>query len=130
MPRRTLVNGSIVPMEPGERDRAVKIEYMSEERSATKQPIERWYPLASVVWMRKMDVTAEERVKAAQVAAVFDTQWEMGYWSEMDPETVDIQKTRRLVYQDRVYLIVGAALIGRRDGIELLTIAASKVGTT
>jgi hypothetical protein len=129
MPRRTLMNGSIVPMEAGERDRAVKIEQMDDATSTSKIPIERWTVLASIVWMRKVDLSAEERVKNAQVAASFDTQWEMGYWPEMDPERVDVAKTRRLVYQDRVHLIVGATLIGRREGIELMTIAASKVGT-
>lgn len=127
MAKRNLMNGTAIPMEAGERDRAVTIQQADDAASTSKIPIERWTTLASVVWMRKMDANAWEKVKADQVAAAFDTQWEMGYWREMDPELVDVQKTRRLVYQERVYLIVGASLIGRREGIELLTIGSSKV---
>lgn len=127
MARRHLVNGTAVPMEPGERDRAVTIEQADDAVSTSKIPIERWTTLASIVWMRKLDANMSERVKAEQVAAAFDTQWEMGYWKEMDPELVDVSKSRRLLYQGRLHLIVGASLIGRREGIELLTISSTKV---
>ena len=52
----------------------------------------------------------------------------MSYIASMDPELVDVPKLRRLVYQGRTYEIVHAAMIGRREGIEFLTIASSKAG--
>lgn len=126
MAKRNLMNGQAIPMESGERDRVVTIEQMDDAQSTSKIPIERWTTLASTVWMRKLDAKASERVKADQVAAYYETQWEMGYWPEMDPELVDVAKTRRLVYLGRVHLIVGADLIGRREGIELRTISSTR----
>jgi hypothetical protein len=128
MAKRNLPNGSAVPMESGERDRAVLVEKLVESVSDSRVPIESWETLISVVWMRKMDAKAGEQVKGDQVAAAFDTQWEMGYRRDMDPELLDVPKSRRLRYQGRTYLIVGASLIGRREGIELLTIGGTRVG--
>ena len=86
---------------------------------------EQWYLLASVVWMSKRDVRGDERLKMDMVSAKFDSLWEMGYRPDMDPELVDVAKLRRLVYQDRIYQIVFATQLGRREGIQI----ASIVGT-
>lgn len=126
MAKRNLMNGAAVPMEPGERDKAVTIQRSVDATPASHVPKETWATLATMVWMRKMDAKSSERFLAGQVAAGFDTQWEMPYRTDMDPELVDVPKTRRLVYQGRVYLIVGADIIGRREGIEILTRASSK----
>lgn len=129
MAKRNLMNGSAVPMEPGERDRAVTIQHLTETVTPGLKPKEVWESLASLVWMRKLEAKASERLKSETVAANFDTQWEMGYWPDMDPELVDVAKTRRLLYLGRVHLVVSASLIGRREGIELLTIASTKIGS-
>lgn len=127
MARRNTLNGTALPMDAGARDRVVTIEQADDAVSTSKIPMERWTTLASTVWMHKRDANLWERVKSEQIAAAFDTQWEMGYWKEMDPELIDVAKKRRLVYQGRVHLIVGASQIGRREGIELLTISSTKV---
>lgn len=114
-------------MEPGARDRAVLIQQAEPTSGTSGFPRDAWSTLATVVWMEKGDTRAEERWKTAQVAAKFDSIWEMGYREDMDPELVDVPKLRRLVYQGRAYQIVGAILIGRREGIELATIASTKV---
>lgn len=126
MARRNLQDGSATPMEVGERDRAVTIQQLVETTPESRFPTERWTTLTATVWMRKMDVSASERVTAEQIAAAFDTQWEMGYAANMDPELVDVPKKRRLLYLGRVHEIVSASQIGRREGIELLTIASTR----
>lgn len=125
MAKRNLPDGSAIPMEVGERDRAVTIQQLVESVPESRFPAERWTTLSGLVWMRKMDAKASERDTADQIAARFDTQWEMGYATNMDPELIDVPKKRRLLYQGRVYEIVGASQIGRREGIELLTIAST-----
>jgi hypothetical protein len=71
--------------------------------------------------MRKLGIKGGERWIANQLSAPADTQWEMGYVASMDPDLLDVPKRRRLLYQGRVYDIVAAEMIGRREGIELLT---------
>jgi hypothetical protein len=68
---------------------------------------------------------AHERFTADQNKGAADTQWEMGYRPDMDPELVDVVKKRRLLYQGRVYDITSADLIGRFEGIELVTLSGS-----
>lgn len=115
------------PMEPGDRDRAVMIQHAEESTGTSGFPREGWTVLANPVWMSKADVRGDERWKQAQVAAKIDSVWEMSYRADMDPELMDVPKLRRLVYRNRVYQIVAATMIGRREGIELATIVSTKV---
>src|SRR4051812_16186218 len=112
MTRRNLSNGEVIPLEPGERDRAVTLQTLTESVGTTGFPVETWATLATPVWMRKLDASQRERFMAAQISAPIDTQWEMGYREDMDPELVDVTKSRRLLYQSRVYDIVSAQLLG------------------
>lgn len=125
MAKRNLQTGSAVPMEPGERNKAVTIQQSTDSTATSGFPKEPWTTLASPVWMRKLDLKGDERFKADQVTASYQTQWEMGYRADMDPELVNVPKSRRLVYQSRVHMIVQASVIGSREGIELLTMAGS-----
>lgn len=127
MAKRNLMNGQAIPMEPGERNRAVTVQQLEDAVPNSKFPTERWTTLVTPVWMRKLDARAGETQKVQQVSAAFDTQWEMGYRDDMDPDRVDVPKKRRLVYQGRTFQIVAASQIGQREGIELLTVAGSKV---
>lgn len=124
MAKRNLMNGAAIPMEPGERDKAVTIQQLTETivKGFAK---ESWTTLATPVWMRKMGLRASERFEAEQVAGKADTQWEMGYREDMDPDLVNVVKVRRLLYAGRVYEITGADMIGRREGIELITVSGS-----
>jgi|SRR6478735_5143040 len=122
MAKRNLPLGGAVPMEPGERDRAVQIYQLVESRATSGFPKEGW-TLLKTAWMRVLDQRGGERFTADQVAPRIETQFEMGYDTDMDPETVNVSKRRRLVYQGRTYDITSASMIGRREGIELMTIA-------
>lgn len=116
------------PMSSGERNRIVTLQ----QRSATDAvdtagfPVETWTTLVAAMPASRVDITGREQVNASQQSARQDTRWEMNYIASMDPELVDVPKLRRLVHQSRVYDIVAASVIGRRDGIELVTLA--KVG--
>ncbi len=101
MAGRNLANGAAIPMESGERDRPVTIQQLTESQGTSGYPVEGWTTLAAPVWMRRMDMRQSEKFAAAQLSAPVDTQWEMGWRSDMDPETVDVAKTRRLSYKGR-----------------------------
>lgn len=110
------------PMEAGERDRLVTLQAVTQGKGASGAPVETVATLASV-YASKADLSARERYLADQESAAADTRWEIDYRSDMDPELVDVPKSRRLVYQGRSHDIVTASQIGRREGVELVTLA-------
>ena len=126
MAKRTLPYGGTVPMDPGERDRRVVIEALTETVGTSGRPVEGWTSLCTT-WAKRDDLKGSERFAAAQISAPFNVRWELPYASSYDPELMDVTKTRRLVYQGRVHDVVAASVIGRREGVELLTLAAGRV---
>lgn len=127
MAKRNLPFGGITPMEPGERDRAVLIQQLAESDGVSGFPVETWTTLHACVWMRKLELQQKERFVAGQLSSPATCQWELPYLADMDPELVDVTKKRRLVSQGRVYDITSGSQIGRRDGIELLTLTGGRV---
>lgn len=118
-----------LPIDPGERDKAVTIESRPVADVPDPDggdPVETWSTLVAHVFMRRIDVSGGERYQAAQTSAPYTTRWEMPYRPDMDPDLVDVAKLRRLNYKGRVYDIVHGALINRQDGIELATIASGR----
>lgn len=113
-------------MDAGARDRYVLIQQQTVSAGGSHFPVGTWTDLDSV-WMNKRDAGASERFKAAQISAYFDTTWGLTYREDMDPEIVDVTKTRRLVYKGRTYDITSARQLDRNAEIELLTLAGGKV---
>lgn len=113
------------PADPGERDRLVTIQQATQTADASSFPTVSWSTLTTC-YMAMAPLSGRERVEQGQISAAADTRFEMGYRSDMDPELVDVPKTRRLAWQGRTYDIVVANLIPRRMGVEL--IALSRVG--
>lgn len=118
------------PMEPGERDRIITIE----ERPAADAvddagtPIDGpWTTLVAEMPAARLDVQGGERFRSEQESARYDTRWEINYRADMDPDLVDVPKLRRIVEFGRTYDIESASVIGRRAGIELLTLSSTKV---
>lgn len=107
----------------GERDRVVDIEQLVERKGSSGLPIEEWEPLAVGEWMSKVDTDAREDYKSAQLSGPLRTAFEGVYREDMDPELVDVVKRRRFIMDGRIYDITGATQIGRRAGIEYLTLA-------
>jgi hypothetical protein len=110
----------------GARDRAVCIEALTSSLDESGFPIEAWTELTPIEWMHRKDLAGGEKAAAMQVTALMDSAWVMAYRPDMDPESVDVLKTRRLVYQGRIFDIVAAAIVGRRDGIELMTLSTDR----
>jgi SPP1 family predicted phage head-tail adaptor len=106
----------------GRRDRFVTVQQLSESRGASGAPIESWTRLTDV-WAAKTDIRGFERFIANQISAPYDTKWDLHYSAEWDPDRVDVRKRRRLVVEGRVHDIVAAQEIGRRQGVEVMTLA-------
>lgn len=113
------------PMEPGERDWIVELQQLTQPDQADDSgaPEENWTTLVAQMPAAKYDVNGQERFAAQQLSASYDTRWEINYRADMDPELVVVAKVRRLVHRGRVHDIVAATMIGRREGVELLTLA-------
>lgn len=109
----------------GQRDRRVTIEQLTTESSGGGFPTEGWTTLREE-WMSIRELDADERFASNQVSAFADTQWQMAYRADMDPDLLDVTKKRRLVYQGRTYDIVAPSVIGRQRGIELVTLAGAR----
>jgi SPP1 family predicted phage head-tail adaptor len=110
----------------GELDREVTIQTLSESVGGSGFPVETWTRLDDV-FMARRDMRGYERFKAGQNAGASETIWTLQYREDMDPELIDVVKKRRLVANGRSYDITAASVIGRGDGIELVTLAATAV---
>lgn len=108
------------PLGSGARDRQVTIQELAESKGASNFSVETWTDLTEV-WAAKMETRGLERFVADQVSAPFDSKWQIPYLASMDPDLVNVPKTRRLVVKGRVHDIVAAAEVGRRQAIELMT---------
>lgn len=113
-------------MEPGERDRLVTIEQLTDGIGASGFPTETWTTLAPM-YAGRYEERGTERFHAQQLSAVSIVRWETGYRADCDPELVDVPKTRRINYQGRIFDVLESSLIGRREGIEFMTRAKSAV---
>lgn len=106
----------------GRRDRVVDVQGLTESTGTTGFPVDDWDVLRTVR-AHKADLSQRERFVADQNSAPADTRWSLPYAAEYDPELVDVAKRMRLVYRGRVYDIVSALMIGRRAGVELVTLS-------
>lgn len=107
----------------GQRDKDVRIEQLASSTAGTRYPVETWSTLVTTEWMARTEMRANERFTASHQLVSTETQWEMDYRADMDPDLLNVPKTRRLVYSGRIYDIVAASVIGAKRGIELLTVA-------
>ncbi len=110
-------------------DRQVTIQYRRDGTSTSEFPVDDWDTTRSrsVMMARqeraRQDFRGVEKLNDFQVRSVAETRWIMGYREDMDPDLVDVTKDRRLVYQGRVMDITSGEHIGRKERIELTTIA-------
>lgn len=104
----------------GQRDKYVLIQQATD--GTTKFPTQVWTDLGHEYMSRK-DLRADESFSDNQLSAFGDSQWHLGYRSDMDPDLVDVAKKRRLVYSGRTFDILSASLMDRKQGIELITLA-------
>lgn len=104
----------------------VTIQQAVESLGASRQPILTWSTLTTA-WMSRLEKSAREQFRSEQTSSASTVVWVMRYAASMSPDVVDVAKLRRLVYQGRTYDILDARIMGRRDWIELTTLAASRV---
>lgn len=111
----------------GQRDKLVTIQQRTDAKATSGFPLGTWTTL-STAWMFKRDASGDESLRAAQVQASIDTEWELDYRANMDPDLVDVPKFRRLLYEGRFYDIKRAVLQAFEDGqvIRLFTLASAK----
>lgn len=94
-------------------------------------PSEAWTDVEDV-WMSRVEQMADERFAVAQESAFTQTVWTAPYVRSLDPDLVDVTARRRLKLEtrdgsevyERIYNIRAATVRGRKDAIELLTLAA------
>lgn len=116
----------MISLNAGDLDREVTIEQLTSSVGATKFPVETWSTLHAGVWMSKEQASGSERFGFGQLQASLVTVWTMRYIADMDPDLLDVPKARRLVYGGRTYDITAAVHIGRKDRIELTTLAGGR----
>lgn len=117
-----------MPLNSGEMDREIVIEQLSQAVGGSRFPVDTWTSLtADPIWACKDDQNGRERFTAAQQSDPFDSAFQIYYRDDMDPESVDLAKTRRINFNGRIYTIVSGRILGYQEGIELLTLAASRV---
>ncbi len=111
---------------PGLRTKLVTIQQVTDSKGPSGRPVETWITLCQA-WMERDDLTGTEHYTTAQEFSRSDVIWRMPYQSNMDPESLNEPKTRRLLYAGRVYDIVSAVPIGQHAKIELTTLANTAV---
>lgn len=88
------------------------------------QQVQTWVDHGSKVSARMQDVSDGERYRAEDVSATITTRFQVRY----SDFTRDITPKDRLVFERRIYEIVGIKeLAGRRKVLELTTVAQSDV---
>jgi len=118
----------------GQRDCHVRIEGCVDDKGARSgYPTKRWTEMPPMVYMRKeaelRSDRSAERYEGDQVTARLYTKWTMPYRADCDPDRVDVQKLRRLIYEGRQYDVINGVHTLRGREIELTTLASSKVET-
>ncbi len=106
----------------GERNLLVTIQQLTESEDSEGMPLETW-TLLTTAHASRMPLGGREQMAAAHLQSPFDTQWQMAYRPEMDPDLVNVMKSRRLVYQGRIHDIVDAKMVGQKRAVELATVS-------
>jgi SPP1 family predicted phage head-tail adaptor len=108
----------------GELDRQVEIQKRAQVQAPAGEVIDSWDPVQRL-WASKRDMRASERWAANQRVAELATVWFMRWFPGWEAIRAD---THRLVYRDQVFEIHGVREIGRREGIEIATVARAEGG--
>ena len=117
-------------LQSGKRDRLVTIQQLTEGVDPESgEPTETWTTLVSQMWASQRKTSGAEAFKSDQESARFDCEWEINWREDMNPDTLDIPKVRRILFGTRVHDIVEAVEVGRRAGLCLYTLASAQVPT-
>jgi head-tail adaptor len=104
----------------GEREYLVQVQEATDTGSGSGFPGQMWADLAAV-WMARRVSGADERFAANQESAYAVEVWQHAYRPDMDPDTVNVPKNRRLIYRAHTYNIRSAERLDRLT-IQLVTL--------
>lgn len=105
-------------MRAGRMDRQVTLQTRSVTRNAQGEDVATYVDLATV-WAEKIDLRGREFFAAQQSRAEVTTRWRIRW-------RTDLTSVDRLLHEGRVYDVVAPpAEVGRRQGLELVTTAAT-----
>lgn len=110
----------------GERNKLITIQQLSDGVGASRFPTETWTTLCTAM-ASQMPLGGREHFVASQISAPFDTQWQISYRPDMDPDLLNVSKVRRVVFEGRVHDIVDAKPVGQKRAVELLTLSGGLV---
>lgn len=100
-------------------DREITLErFTATQDEGSGEDIQVWAPIATV-WASKRDISDGEKFAASEVVAEMSTRFQIRWdqsWSDLNPKD-------RVVYEGRIYGIVGVKELGRRDGLEITAAA-------
>ncbi|WP_075216157.1 phage head closure protein [Mongoliimonas terrestris] len=102
-------------------DRRIVIQRATTAPDAMNEPIQTWSKLASVL-AAKEDIRDSERYSAGAVVAKITTRFRIR-WSTT---VADVSPTDRILFDGRVFDIVGTKEIGRREGVEITASARAE----
>ena len=106
----------------------VQVEGYVETEGPSGGPVWDWLPLGEPIFMSKDTYLASERYSADQVSARAYVRFVAPYDPRLDPDVLDVPKTRRLKFKSRAYDIQTAERAGVQGAmIELTTLASSSV---
>jgi hypothetical protein len=106
----------------GKRDRLVQLVPRVDATGADRFPADTdGTPIS--LWVSKEDIGGRELIRMNQETAPFDMVFVLPFGDAFNPNAVDVAKAFEVEYVGRRYDIVHAAEIGRRDGVELLTLS-------
>lgn len=109
----------------GKRTLLVTVQQMTMTRGTSRAPVETWTTLRTCR-ASKEDLLmndSRESFRAEQVSARLETAWGLPYTADMDPESVDVPRTRRIVFSGRTYDITRASVEPGRKGVQVITLA-------
>jgi SPP1 family predicted phage head-tail adaptor len=105
-------------MNAGDLDRRVTLERATVTLDAFGGETQTWATLAEV-WAQAMPVSDGEKWRAAEVAATISTRFRIRW-------RADLRVGDRLIYDGRVFDIIGVKEIGRREGLEITASARAE----
>jgi head-tail adaptor len=103
----------------GQRDKLVTIQSLTDSVDATGAPVQVWATFGSA-WMHRRRPSGTEVFTSDQVTAPERAEWVMAYQSNMDPESVDVTKLRRLSYRGWLYDISAGYRQDRDEGMAIV----------
>lgn len=107
----------------------VTIQQLTDGVDNSGAPVSTWTTLTHA-WMGRRQARSgrvDEQFSADQLSAASIAEWTMRYLASMDPDLLDVPKSRRLLYQGRAYDILAAENLDRQVGIVIRTLSHSKV---